>query len=149
MNCVHCPEATLVPYQIENVQIDLCPECKGFWFDSGEIERCLQMPAHKVRATFGEAGHFQGSEGVKGQPRPCPRCGQTMEKQKTQQIWVDLCPAGHGIWLDSGEMSLIYEKLHHRPAPLSVDPRKEVRVSALADFLSLSLNALLGPLRPR
>ena len=37
----------------------------------------------------------------------CPRCGATLASTKLQDVAVDECPAGHGMWLDKGALELV------------------------------------------
>ena len=32
-----------VPFLHQNLKVDRCPECEGYWFDSGELEKALQQ----------------------------------------------------------------------------------------------------------
>ena len=34
----------------------------------------------------------------------CPRCGRDLATMKHRQVEVDICPEGHGTWVDAGEM---------------------------------------------
>ena len=34
----------------------------------------------------------------------CPRCGRDLLTMKHREVEVDICPEGHGTWLDAGEM---------------------------------------------
>ncbi len=38
---IHCPNdnSKLETYDLESLQIDICPKCKGLWLDDGEIEK--------------------------------------------------------------------------------------------------------------
>lgn len=38
MTCPRC-SSELRPNRRENVEIDVCPQCRGIWLDSGELER--------------------------------------------------------------------------------------------------------------
>lgn len=40
----------------------------------------------------------------------CPRCGERLTTRTQLDVEIDECPAGHGIWLDAGEL----EKLTSR-----------------------------------
>ena len=43
-----------------------------------------------------------------GAPNPtCPRCGKPLDEQDRSGVMVDICPAGCGLWLDAGELSLV------------------------------------------
>jgi hypothetical protein len=34
----------------------------------------------------------------------CPRCGERLALVKHHGVQIDECPAGHGMWLDQGEL---------------------------------------------
>lgn len=38
---IHCPidDSQMETYDLESLQIDICPECKGLWLDEGEVEK--------------------------------------------------------------------------------------------------------------
>lgn len=42
MKCPVC-DATLRTVQKYNVEIDICPDCKGVWLDRGELEKVMQF----------------------------------------------------------------------------------------------------------
>jgi hypothetical protein len=37
----------------------------------------------------------------------CPRCGDRLTAVKLHGVGVEECPAGHGMWLDGGELEQI------------------------------------------
>jgi uncharacterized protein len=41
MKCPHC-KVGLIKTEKQDVAIDYCPECKGAWLDSGEIEKIME-----------------------------------------------------------------------------------------------------------
>ena len=40
----------------------------------------------------------------------CPRCGAGLEQVDEVGVKIDRCPAGHGMWLDTGELELIAQR---------------------------------------
>jgi hypothetical protein len=34
----------------------------------------------------------------------CPKCGDHLATRTQHEVELDECPAGHGIWLDAGEL---------------------------------------------
>ena len=40
----------------------------------------------------------------------CPRCGERLGTVDVHGISVDECPAGHGMWLDTGELQVVAER---------------------------------------
>ena len=37
----------------------------------------------------------------------CPKCGAQLLEQDIEHVKVDICPGGHGTWLDAGELELL------------------------------------------
>jgi hypothetical protein len=37
----------------------------------------------------------------------CPRCGEVLAEADQSGVLVDQCPAGHGLWLDQGELEIL------------------------------------------
>ncbi len=142
MQCVD-GHADLIGLSFEEVRLDLCPECKGVWFDAGELERCAEKPARKVLATFGDVVARMNSEGLKGPPRSCPRCARAMEKERfLQGVWIDRCPDNHGIWLDGGEMATVQALLRHAQDPTDTSGAG----NPLLEFVKIQIAVLFRPL---
>lgn len=46
-----------------------------------------------------------------GQIAPsCPRCGKALVERDRRGVMVDVCDAGCGMWLDTGELELLAER---------------------------------------
>lgn len=43
----------------------------------------------------------------------CPKCGEALEERDVDQVKVDVCPSGHGTWLDAGELELLRQTERH------------------------------------
>ena len=37
----------------------------------------------------------------------CPRCKEPLEERSFRTLKVDVCVAGHGVWLDAGELEMV------------------------------------------
>jgi hypothetical protein len=46
----------------------------------------------------------------------CPRCGGPLTTVQLHKVEVDICPEGHGTWLDAGELEQIMK--HEEPGML-------------------------------
>lgn len=46
----------------------------------------------------------------------CPRCGGPLTTVQLHSVEVDICPDGHGTWLDAGELEKIIR--HEEPGML-------------------------------
>jgi hypothetical protein len=40
----------------------------------------------------------------------CPRCGQALVERDRRGVMVDVCDAGCGMWLDTGELEILAER---------------------------------------
>ncbi len=78
------------------VEIDVCRQCGGTWYDKGEL--AVQIADHHMRdrlTNFPEVGEES--------PIPCPRCGGLMRLRHEGEVEVDFCTECKGVWLDIGE----------------------------------------------
>ncbi len=94
-----CPVCRIPTYVAEHdkIELDLCPDCQGIWFDAGELELLLDRddPAALTSVETKEA------------IRPCPLCRAKMGKVNigpSHRVMVDTCPAGCGVWFDQHEL---------------------------------------------
>jgi Zn-finger nucleic acid-binding protein len=91
----------LVVVEREGIELDWCLDCRGLWFDEGELELLAEKSGRAIDlADLARAG--QGK-------RRCPRCRKKMEQATVGSAAgpkIDCCPA-HGIWLDRGELGQI------------------------------------------
>ena len=106
MICPTCHNLMIVVEQ-ENVELDYCTNCSGVWFDEGELELMLElMGLEDIGLTM--TGILSSPEAVTTEKkRRCPVCNQKMRKATMGQesgVLIDLCPQGHGLWFDGGEL---------------------------------------------
>ena len=104
-----CPECRepLIVIELDGVEVDHCLTCRGTWLDGGELELLTELaggrpgPLHAaLRAP--PTGH-RGT-------RRCPRCRRKLRLSTVgtaPHVEFDRCPAGHGLWLDAGELATI------------------------------------------
>jgi Zn-finger nucleic acid-binding protein len=111
-----CPQCgiKLMEEKYEGVPIDVCGKCSGVWLDRGELYEIIQ----KREKTFTEQEKGEVAPQVHKQGKPhqmypeadCCVCGETMNRFTyggTSGIIIDRCRAGHGLWLDKGELEKI------------------------------------------
>ena len=54
---------------------------------------------------------LRGQAGAGGAPTgTCPRCAAGLEQIDHVGVKIDRCPAGHGMWLDTGEFEVIAQR---------------------------------------
>jgi Zn-finger nucleic acid-binding protein len=99
-NPMKCPVCKVPTYAVEHdqIELDLCPDCQGIWFDAGELELLLEQ---------GEKATLTTAEASDEKPRPCPLCSKKMNKVNigpSQRVLIDTCPTGCGVWFDDNEL---------------------------------------------
>jgi Zn-finger nucleic acid-binding protein len=113
MKCPACKNP-LLEKNAGNLTLDLCHGgCGGIWFDAAELERIsVSAPA---ATTLHSIWHIPRSNVELTEPRPCPRCPETVLERKwfsdSKKVEIDQCPKCGGIWLDAGEFTHIYDEV--------------------------------------
>ena len=102
----------------EGLEIDTCPVCAGVWLDRGELEVIEEV--HPENPKVEAADPLERSLDMAKQeampPITCPFCPEEMVREErglASGILIDVCPKGHGIWLDKGELQAL-ERFYER-----------------------------------
>ena len=107
MICPTCHNVMIVVEQ-ENIELDYCTNCSGVWFDSGELEIMLESMGLEG-SSLPMSDIFSSPEvETTEKKRRCPICSRRMRKitiGREPAVLIDVCPEGHGIWFDGGEVS--------------------------------------------
>ena len=101
--CPACKEPMVV-FELDGVEIDRCLRCAGTWLDTGEVLQLSRLhgdSARKLGAAIAQAG------GEKSGDRRCARCSAKMRIVTINDIEIDRCPRGHGLWFDRSEMETL------------------------------------------
>lgn len=96
MKCPVCKVPTFV-VEYQEIELDHCAECRGLWFDSGELELVLG-DGHAVTDPVTETDEA---------PRKCPICSKRMDKVNigpSGRVLIDVCNEGCGLWFDDNEL---------------------------------------------
>jgi len=112
MWCPNCKEPLLV-LEFEGIELDYCDSCRGVWLDPDEVAMVFGNGGWQ-KALHVAPGEVLKREGGKA----CPRCRTTMHKRlagEKHPVTTDLCPRGHGLWLDGGELGALIEQSHSDP----------------------------------
>ena len=51
MNCPNC-KIPLVMSDRQGIEIDYCPECRGIWLDSGELDKIIERSVNEQPNNF-------------------------------------------------------------------------------------------------
>jgi uncharacterized protein len=100
--------------------VDLCPGCKGIWFDDKELVDVLRALVDSKTLGTEKASFFaDGRRPVSAKDsseanRSCPRCKSRLVKYNyayDSNVILDKCPGCQGIWADGGEVWQIVQFL--------------------------------------
>jgi Zn-finger nucleic acid-binding protein len=118
MDCPAC-QAALVVVERERIELDWCVDCRGLWFDEGELELLGEKAGRSLETE--DLGRRPGDTVATG-TRRCPRCRRKMEQLSLDigkgggkgggeggDVQIDRCP-DHGFWLDRGELGAIMRR---------------------------------------
>ena len=114
---MHCPRCrnVLVETEYEGVQVEKCSGCRGFWIPGHRLadiidkrEKAFSLEEieayRKIHESRREMVNPADSETM------CPECGTAMQQNRynyAQEVLIDRCSQGHGVWLDQGEVEHI------------------------------------------
>ncbi len=108
-----CPKCENLPLKrrtisIKNLELDRCPECKGMWFDEGELCAVLGSKACKSFDISKYAAEMLNTD--------CPRCKVCLHEfcYPGTTVLVDGCRQCKGVWLDNREWSAISQARDER-----------------------------------
>jgi len=112
---LHCPRDgnALAPVQDMGLDLDTCPDCKGIWFDLGELRRAEDLVEGDLHWLEFTLWHDEEAFELTPTPLACPRCGERLGSMLYHNtgVVVHSCPACEGTWLDHGDLELIVRQL--------------------------------------
>jgi len=102
-------------------EISVCIDCKGVWLDYGVLTEILRVAEpdwapEQERRILQRLTMYNIAPLGEDRDLSCPHCGIELDEvnyQGTSNIIVNPCSAGHGLWLDHGELLTIRIFLNH------------------------------------
>jgi Zn-finger nucleic acid-binding protein len=131
LTCPAC-KGELSPYKCEvsSLEIDCCFNCRGLWFDGGELRRFFSSPKLYKKFRLPEQD-FRGKPVDSGEARTCPRCtSQVLNRVQVGDVLVDECGGCKGIWLDSGEICRLIDMQETKKLKGKSETAKQIRKGA-------------------
>jgi Zn-finger nucleic acid-binding protein len=127
MICPVC-KYDMIVVEYQNIELDYCNNCKGVWFDSGELELLLKSQGLEEPKAFFD-GILKSQEAASPEKkRNCPVCSHKMKKTaigEQPEILIDICRDKHGLWFDGGEVAQLIRRLAGEHPPKQ-DSREQV-----------------------
>ena len=95
-----CPECMrpMSRVNLEGVEIDVCPGCKGTWFDEGELAFFTSLDDDIPDLELKDRASKYN----------CPHCTEPMREMVFKapfNLLVDRCPHGHGVYCEANEFT--------------------------------------------
>lgn len=134
MNCPRCDKRQLDQFSFSGLHLDQCKSCEGIWFDEGELRAILDAGEDSSISPELErslVGEIRTNETPGGFHLKCPRCGFHLERYLygyNSTVLVDGCPTGCGVWIDDGELAILFDYAVGLEAEL--DPETRLRIDS-------------------
>ena len=145
MICPFC-STKLTELKSTTALIDICLNCKGMWFDSGEFVDFVRTLTEseeispKTPQLFKEQ-MIQTLDTIKEKDKICPRCNQKLKKFNyayDSNVFLDKCPHCQGMWVDGGEVKEVARYLKEDPRITTIAEGLIQRNETLEDLTELS-----------
>jgi Zn-finger nucleic acid-binding protein len=137
LNCPRCSEPMTAQSVLAGnaaVVIDVCAEsCAGIWLDARDMETGLDVTDDLQQVVLTRT-YIPDCR----QPTLCPVCSEPMLRYRwnyTSPVTLDQCAAGHGTWIDGGEVAEMEEFEEHEVLP--ADRQVKLRAKLGMDRLQL------------
>ncbi|MGD9329862.1 MAG: zf-TFIIB domain-containing protein [Desulfobacterales bacterium] len=115
MNCPQC-DKPMTKKARGDVTLDACRQCRGLWFDSGEVDDLKdQVAPPELSWTDFELWRRKAEFEVASDPLQCPRCPDIALKVMTDKetdTSVRFCPRCKGSWMTAGDFAGIVSALN-------------------------------------
>ncbi len=114
---MNCPrdESILYTDKDHGIEVERCSQCKGAWYDFGEL---AELEATATTGADALAGMIEYSK--RQSELKCPVCARPMEAfdYRANNVELDACPEEHGFWLDAGESDRVRDIMRERTRSL-------------------------------
>jgi membrane associated rhomboid family serine protease/Zn-finger nucleic acid-binding protein len=127
MKCPFCSNR-LRRVKSKSAVVDICTNCRGIWFDSGEFVDFVRTLAQSQDISAQETKLFKRRDvralhTVEEKDKCCPKCNTRLHKFNyayDSNVFLDRCPLCGGIWTDAGEVREIAGYLKEDPTATAV-----------------------------
>jgi Zn-finger nucleic acid-binding protein len=146
-----CPDCQqpLRQETFQNIQLDSCSNCAGFWFDSEELGRVMRSdPLALIALEEEHLPHVQARPGANTHRR-CPDCQALLERYQylyDSPITLDSCGNCAGVWIEDGELQKIQQWLDQHTRPTKPGARQETDLETTMAHISAEHEREMGRL---
>src|SRR5579859_7837715 len=117
-----CPNdgTSLKPITVEQIAVDQCPTCEGYWLHKGELEQLGEL--HHTHLEPITAGSIDTEIST----RKCPLDQTLMREHEFVNhtgIKIDQCPTCQGVWLEKDQLGMILKYLDEEHQAITLSQR--------------------------
>ncbi len=127
MICPTC-KSDMVVIEYNEIELDYCTNCRGVWFDSGELTLLLNsIDIEHHSHLLHDIVNIPEAKSAEDK-RKCPICNRKMKKTTIGQqpeILIDVCDQEDGLWFDGGEVHQLISHLAEKQSP-ETDSQQDV-----------------------
>lgn len=115
LKCPNCKKP-LKQATFKGVRIEECENCKGLWFDKGELQAAKDNEDEYLRwldiVIFEDKPNKYSDNTSK---KYCPKCGINLQSKTFMhsKVVIEACPQCKGVWLDNHEFEKIIKYLEN------------------------------------
>jgi Zn-finger nucleic acid-binding protein len=94
--------------EFEKVEVDHCIQCRGTWFDRGELALLFEDLKPEAHGLLPEQIAALPEAESREEQRKCPICRKSMRKVlvgPAKEVLIDACLSGDGLWFDDAEVA--------------------------------------------
>jgi len=109
MDCPRCG-SDLKLQNHKGIEVDRCGSCEGMWLDYPELDQLEDNVLEEDEQKGTMITRAMASE------LKCPKCQGPMSqfRYRYNELWLDVCEAEHGFWLDKGEEKRVFDLMGER-----------------------------------
>lgn len=149
LSCPHCQYRLLDPVHYESIEIDVCRQCGGEWFDNNELERIIKARHPELRNDM----RLEFSMDSSGEPtsRPCPHCKSLLVEHSLVPDLpplVDVCLNGHGVWLEHLELDQAIHEVRRQDALDAIGKPINVKIWLFQFLTRMPVEFNIPPRKP-
>jgi Zn-finger nucleic acid-binding protein len=135
VNCPRC-NAELQLQSLSDVQVHECGQCRGVWFERGELNQAADKTAPDLAWMDFELWKDQDLFNVAESALKCPVDGQGLAAihYGDTGVVIDHCVKCGGVWLDAGEFEHLIHALQDEAAAM---PSSDYAKAALHEAAEL------------
>jgi hypothetical protein len=137
MICPRC-SSELELEKLSDIPVHECPQCRGVWFERGELEKTADHAAPDLAWIDFELWKDQELFNVSESALKCPADGQGLAaiQYDATGVIVDHCVKCGGVWLDAGEFEKIIATLKDEAAAMPASAYVKTALHEAAELVS-------------